>query len=187
MTCQEYRAALLISPLPELMTVESHAHGCDECGRLASAVLLPMRDLKEELARTTSALDSVELAAFAMSAPAPGRHWRVVWQVAALVLITVIGVIATADGAAGIRAALGFGPPQRVDTIVLRCLSPAEAVRLAAPYFRSSGSAVVPGKRESHAITLRGTQDEVVAATIMLAQVDGTFDPAHPVECPVRP
>jgi len=168
-TCAECLDRLASSRLSDMRFDAAVLEHCATCERCAS-VATDVRYAEERLAMTLSELrPGVPAPAIAEGAIIGAERYRrrsiARWVrrglagVAGLILATYIVENRSA------------GPPQEVETLVLKCISPETASELVTPYLRSNGSVVYTVKG-AKAVTIRATSEEMATAEFQLKNFD---------------
>ena len=173
--CAECLSALSTARLSDVTpgsAIALHAARCPACMEVVEEVRQSEYRLALGLNESAAGHASRDLAWAAIEGSEFRRRQRIArWARGGLAL--------AAMGVFGIfmETRSGTDPSQRprvnVETLRLRCLSPAAAADLVTPYLRSSGS-VVYRADDAHAITIRGRPAEIAAA---MSQIDRFDDP----------
>lgn len=189
--CQIARAGLLLRDLAELdhdPAIAPHLATCASCAADVEAIRTATRATAELLGSHSPLGSPAALARTLLDDAVARRERRAgAWRRASLTLAAaaIAGwVLAASERAAPLRSAIGFPDPPYVTTMLLRCVDPGDATRVAQPYLRSRGSSAVPGPGVVPSVTLKGPRAEVAQAEIAIAKIDGQLGAVAPGACP---
>ena len=177
MNCQECLSELATGSLRDLRAesaVMAHCATCRDCGELATL----LRDREYEAASLLNNLPPMSNPiAVAERAGALARRRRigkvaVFLSGAAMVLTIWTTIFLTGFGRSVMGLDRGATSALRTETIPLTCLSPEQAADVIAPYVRAHGSTFYVGRHGVPAITVRGTEDEIVKSRELIGQFE---------------
>lgn len=179
-TCSECLNALSsarVSDIAPGSTIALHCATCPQCMRVADEVRYAEYRLSASLNEARPGFRSEEVAVAAVEGSELRRRRRIGRWVRGVLALIALGIF----GAAWEARRGGNSMPAKdlvIETIQVNCLSGKKAAQLVTPYLRSNGSVVY---HVDDLVTIRGTRDEFVAATMALKEFD------NPASCTISP
>jgi hypothetical protein len=179
MTCEECLAELATGSLRELATdsaVMQHCATCPDCSRLTTLLREREYDAANVLNNLPPMSNPITVAEASVSTAHRRRVGRVVVMLSGAALVVTIWIAAATTIVPAMSHNDNIMATLRTETIPLTCLSPHQAADIINPYIRSRSSAYYLPSSGISAITVRGTNEEVVKSRNVIRDFEN--DPA---------
>lgn len=183
MNCESCTSAMLMTaPVNALRDpdIEMHCRDCPSCSRAATRILTATQELARELDRMRPAVDARTVSIVArMVRTFQGTPWVSRAIVSEIVLVlAIVAVFFSARVFSSVRAEVFrlAKAPVRDEVVALSCLSPEQAIGLAARSLEGPRVVASPLPASTHSIAIRGTDVDRAHVVEMIGIVDRGCD-----------